>query len=158
MKLGDYLERWGRTLFEAPLAAPPKPDEPPELAEIRLAILDQIRDRSHRSGGKKVFPFDLLAVRLRGIPESQTAIYSGRFFRRYLEQEVRNSLKNSGCAFPEDLSVEVEASSVLPRPDEKWLSVEVRSSERGGPADQPAARLKPELAGGDVASGFEVIA
>jgi hypothetical protein len=141
MKLGDYLEKWGRTLFEAPLAASPKPDEPPELAEVRLAILDQIRDKSYRSGGKKVFPFDLLFVRLKGIAESQAMVYSGRFFRRYLEQEVRNSLKNAGCSFPEDLSVEVEASSVLPGPDEKWLSVEARSRDRRDPASSPAARL-----------------
>jgi hypothetical protein len=141
MKLGDYLEKWGRTLFETPLATSPKPDEPTELAEVRLAILDQIRDKSYRSGGKKVFPFDMLSVRMKGIAESQTAVYSGRFFRRYLEQEVRNSLKSAGCSFPEDLSVEVEASSILPGPDEKWLSIEARSRDRRDPASSPAARL-----------------
>ena len=36
MNLGEYLERFGRTLFEAPLAQTGRPEEPPELAEIHL--------------------------------------------------------------------------------------------------------------------------
>ena len=52
-------------MLERPLASSPDPEEPPELAEIRLAILDQVREKSYRSGGRKVFPFDLLRVELR---------------------------------------------------------------------------------------------
>ena len=51
MTIDDFLEKWGRTLFEAPLATATKPDEPPELAEIRLALLDEVRQKSYRSGG-----------------------------------------------------------------------------------------------------------
>ena len=57
MNVGDFLERWGKTLFETPLGVGSKTDEPPELAEIRLAVLDRIREKSYRSGGKKVFPY-----------------------------------------------------------------------------------------------------
>lgn len=65
MRVGDFLEKWGRTLFEAPLAA--KADEPAELAEIRLAVLDRVKEKSYRSGARKVFPYDLLRVELRGL-------------------------------------------------------------------------------------------
>jgi len=141
MNLGDYLERFGRTLFESPLATAPDPDEPPELAEIRLAVIDRIREKSYRSGGKKVFPFDLLRVNLRGLEESRVGIFTGRFFRTYLEQEVHNALRAAGCRFPEYLRVEVEASAGLPKPGEEWLTVDAASLEPNGRVSKPAARL-----------------
>src|SRR5471030_1651205 len=120
MNLGDYLERFGRTLSESPLATAPDPDEPPELAEIRLAVIDRIREKSYRSGGKKVFPFDLLRVNLRGLEESRVGIFTGRFFRTYLE---------------------LEASAGLPKPGEEWFTVDAASLEPNGRASKPAARL-----------------
>jgi hypothetical protein len=138
MNISDYLEKFGRTLFEAPLAATPRPDEPPELAEIRLAVLDQVREKSYRSGGRKVFPFDLLRVEMRGVEESRCALFSGQFFRRYLEQEVRNALREAGCRYPETLSVHVNPIPGLPRKDEKWLIVEAVTQEQTA---MPAARL-----------------
>lgn len=137
MNINDYLEKWGRTLFEAPLATKAGPigasDEPEELAEIRLAVLDKVREKSYRSGGKKVFPFDLLRVELHGVEDGRKAIFAGRFFRKYLEQEVRNALRDAGCRFPEDLRVDVEAAGGLPKRDEPWLVVEAASQERSGP-------------------------
>jgi len=124
MNLTEFLEKWGRTLFEAPLAGTPNPEEPPELAEIRLAVLDQIREKSYRSGGRKVFPYDLLRVQLRGVEESRCAVYGGRFFRKYLEQEVRSALVQSACRYPESLRVEVQVTSGLPQRGENWLRVE----------------------------------
>ncbi len=141
MNLGDYLEKFGRTVFESPLAPAPNPDEPPELAEIRLAVIDRIREKSYRSGGKKVFPFDLLRVNLRGVEESRVGIFTGRFFRKYLEQEVHNALRGAGCRFPEDLRVDVEASAGLPKRGEEWLTVDAISQEPNGRASKPAARL-----------------
>ncbi len=108
MNLGEFLENSGKTLFEAPLASSADADEPPELAEIRLAVLDQIREKSYRSGGKKVFPYDLLRVELRGVEESRRDVFAGRFFRKYIEQEVRGALRDGGCRFPENLRVDVE--------------------------------------------------
>jgi len=139
MKLGEYLEKFGRTLFEAPLAQG-RPEEPPELAEIRLALLDQIREKSYRLGGRKVFPFDLLRVELRGAEEARQSVFSGQFFRKYLEQEVRGALVAAGCKYPENLRVEVRATAELPRPDEPWLVVEAASQKPAGAA-RPAARL-----------------
>src|ERR1035438_9973566 len=121
MNVGQFLEKWGRTMFERPLATSPDPDEPPELAEIRLAILDQVREKSYPSGGRKVFPYDLLRVELRGVEQSRQTVFAGQFFRKYLEQEVHGALRASGCRFPENLRVDVAATVGLPRRGEEWL-------------------------------------
>jgi len=153
MNVGEYLERWGRTLFEAPLATPSRPEEPPELAEIRLAVLDHIREKSYRSGGRKVFPFDLLRVELRGVEEARQAVFSGRFFRRYLEQEVRNALAASACRYPENLRVDVRAVAGLPQRGEDWLVVEAASQEQpGAGAGVPVARLEVREGSANVAT------
>lgn len=140
MNMTEFLEKWGKTLFEAPLSTASKTGEPPELAEIRLAILDQIREKSYRAGGKKVFPYDLVRVELRGIEESLYGIFSGRFFRRYLEQELRNALHNDGCRFPENLRVDVAAAIGLPQPNVQWLTIFIGSQEKDTP-DPVCARL-----------------
>ena len=140
MNLSDYLEKWGRTILEAPLASRTNPEEPPELAEVRLAVLDQVREKSYRSGGRKVFPYDLLRVAMRGVEESRCAVFGGAFFRKYLEEEVRRALVAAGCRFPENLRVAVDVTAGLPKQDEPWLVVEAALVE---PADAAvrAARL-----------------
>lgn len=140
MNLGDFLERFGKAVFEGPLASAPRLEEPPELAEIRLAVLDHVHQKSYRSGGRKVFPYDLLRVALRGLEESRREVYAGRFFRRYLEQEVRNALRDAGCRYPENLRVDVDPAAGLPRQGEEWLVVEVASQEAAG-APQAVGRL-----------------
>src|SRR5690242_4750378 len=107
MTIPEFFEKWGRTLVERPLTTTTKSDEPPELAEIRLALLDHAREKSYRAGGRKVFPYDLLRVHLRGVEESRYSTFSGAFFRQYLEHEVRNGLRDAGCRYPENLRVEV---------------------------------------------------
>ncbi len=143
MSINEFLEKWGRTLFEAPLAQGAKDGsaEPPELAEIRLAVLDQVRGKSYRSGGRKVFPYDLVRVQMRGLEEERRAVFAGRFFRKYLEQEVRGALRNAGCRFPEDLRVEVEATGGLPMPGEEWLIVSVASREQTPGSGKPVGKL-----------------
>jgi hypothetical protein len=140
MNLGEFLEKFGRTVFEGPLAGAPHPEAPAELAEIRLAILDRIRDKSYRSGGKKVFPYDLLRVELRGVEESRRDLFAGKFFRRYLEQEVHGALRAAGCRFPENLRIDVDPRVGLPRRGEDWLVVEAISQESAGPS-RTVARL-----------------
>lgn len=140
MNLSDYLEKFGRTLLEAPLASRPNPEEPPELAEIRLAVLDEVREKSYRSGGRKVFPFDLLRVELRGVEESRCAVFGGAFFRKYLEGEVHRALLSAGCRYPDDLRVAIEVTAGLPQKGESWIRVEPALAERSEKADE-AARL-----------------
>jgi hypothetical protein len=141
MNVGDFLEKWGKTLFETPLAVGSKTDEPPELAEIRLAVLDRIREKSYRSGGKKVFPYDLLRVEMRGVEESRRDVFAGRFFRKYIEQEVRSALRDGGCRFPDNLRVDVEPLPGMPKPGEAWLLVEIGSQERADSASKPVGKL-----------------
>jgi hypothetical protein len=150
MNLGQFLEKFGRTMLERPLATSPDPDEPPELAEIRLAILDQVREKSYRSGGRKVFPYDLLRVELRGVEQSRAPVFTGQFFRKYLEQEVHNALRTGGCRFPDNLRVDVAATVGLPRRDEEWLVVEAVSIEQAG-GDKQAARLVVQEGAANVA-------
>lgn len=140
MNLADYLEKWGRTIFEGPFSHD-EDGEPPELAEIRFAILDQVREKSYRSGGKKVFPFNVVHIHLRGIEESRAPVFTGKFFRGYIEQEVRASLEKSECRHPEELRVEVQVSSELPGPGDRWVWVEVESQERQATAARRTARL-----------------
>jgi hypothetical protein len=140
MNLGQFLEKFGRTMLERPLATSPDPDEPPELAEIRLAILDQVREKSYRSGGRKVFPYDLLRVELRGVEQSRAPMFTGQFFRKYLEQEVHGALRTGGCRYPDNLRVDVAATVGLPRKDEPWLVVEAVSLEQAG-TGKNSARL-----------------
>ena len=138
MNLPEFIERFGKTIFEAPLTTRTA-DLPPELAEVRLAILDRIREKSYRSGGRKVFPYDLLRVRLQGVEESRRDLFTGRFFRQYLEHEVHAALRDAGCRFPENLRVEVDVRVGLPLPGEPWLIVETASREHA--AAEHVARL-----------------
>jgi hypothetical protein len=148
MNLGEFFERFGRTIFEGPLGGVGSGaggraalEEPPELAEIRLAVLDQVREKSYRSGGRKVFPYDLLRVHLRGVEESRREIFAGSFFRRYLEREIMGALAAAGCRYPDNLRVEVDAVTGLPQRGEDWLVVEAQTQEPGGGDAKPVARL-----------------
>ena len=73
MNLTEYLEKLGRTLFESPLARTAPLESPPELAEIRFAVLDEVRRNSYRAGARQVFPYDLVRVSMRGVEESRAA-------------------------------------------------------------------------------------
>ncbi len=140
MNLADFVEKFGRTVFESPFAHG-QGEEPPEVAEIRLAILDQVREKSYRLGGKNVFPFNLVHIHLLGIEESRASTFTGRFFRTYFEQELRASLDRNECRYPEDLSVDVHVSRELPTPGEKWVSIQVESQERPEAPARRSARL-----------------
>ena len=141
MNLSDFLEKWGRTLFETPLAVPPRHDEPPELAEIRLALLDEIREKSYRAGGRKVFPFDRVRVFVRGVETSRAAIFNGQFFHRYLDRELRTALDHAECRYPETLRLQVETTAELPARDQTWLTIEAFALEPGPAAPGRGARL-----------------
>jgi hypothetical protein len=140
MNLTEYLEKFGRTVFEGPFTQG-EGNEPPEIAEIRLAILDQVREKSYRLGGKKVFPFNVVHIHARGIEDSRAATFTGKFFRTYFEQELRASLDRNECRYPEDLKVDVHVTRDLPAPGEQWVWVETESQERAAAAMRRPARL-----------------
>jgi hypothetical protein len=93
-----------------------------------------VREKSYRSGGRKVFPYDLLRIELRGVEQSRCAVFTGAFFRKYLEGEVRRALAGASCRYPEDLRVAVEVTPGLPQPGESWLRIEPSLAERAAEA------------------------
>lgn len=129
MALSDLLERLGRAVFEAPFRAA---EDAPELAEIRLAVLDEIRAKSRRVAGRELFPYNVVTVHLRGIPEQQTAAFEGRFFTEFLEQELKGGLSRANCRFPAELRVEVETSPELPGDNEPWFRVQSEFRAKAG--------------------------
>jgi hypothetical protein len=137
MAISDLIERLGRTIFEAPFSGAQLSQDTPELAEIRLALLDEIKSRSHRVGGRRVFANNLVRVQLLGVPEKQAAAFLGDFFPKYFEQELKAGLTRANYRFPDDLRVKISTSPRLPDPSETWIQVE---TEAIAPAAEPPAR------------------
>lgn len=133
--MSNVIEKLGKAIFEAPFGGSKLSKDAPELAEIRIAMLDEIKAKTHRAGGKSVFPFNLLRIHLRGIPEAQAASLQTGFLATYLAEEARESLKRSNYRFPEDLQVEIHTTPELPSKAEGWITVE--------PASRPTQEQAP---------------
>ena len=137
MAVSDWIEKLGRTVFEAPFGTPQISKDAPELAEIRLAVLDEVKAKSHRVGGREVFPYNLVRINIRGIPDNA-------FFGRFFEEELKTGLERANYRFPDDLQVQVRAVAELPGPKDKWLWVDVESRAAAvepAPASKKPARL-----------------
>ncbi len=137
--VSNMIEKLGKTIFEAPFGAGRLAKDAPELAEIRIAMLDEIKAKTHRAGGKTVFPFNLLRIKLRGIPESQAGALQTDFLAGYLAGEARESLQRSHCRFPEELAVEIQTAPALPSEAEGWITIETESR----PVDKPEPPVRP---------------
>jgi hypothetical protein len=134
MKLSDIIERLGRTVFEAPFGAQAI-GEAPEAAEIRIALLDEIRNKIQRAGGQALFPYNIVRVHIRASAEDG-AVFEHDFFRRFLDEEVRKTLSKEGSRFPPDVRVEVKAA----REAGKWLRVELLMEDSAPVTAEPAPR------------------
>lgn len=129
MAVSNIIERLGRAIFEAPFGGQKISKDAPELAEIRLAILDAVKEKAHRAGGKIVFPFNLIRVHLLGVPAEQAAVFRSAFLSGYFAEELRNGLTRSNYKFPSDLAVDVTTTDALPGHNENWLVVETLLQE-----------------------------
>jgi hypothetical protein len=129
MNLTHLFEKLGRTIFEEPFQIGGS-QEPPEVAEIRFALLDEVRKKSYRSGGKRVFPYNSVRIHVRGVEDSRTALFKADFFKKYFEQEIRKALAKAECKYPEDLEVEVNVTKEFPGPDGVWLWIETETQKR----------------------------
>ena len=129
MNLSHIFEKLGRTVFEGPFEISGR-QEPPEIAEIRFALLDEVRKKSYRSGGKRVFPYNFVRINVRGVEDSRSSLFKADFFKRYFEQEIRKSLVKAECKYPEDLEVDVEVTSEFPEPGGLWLWIEAEAQKR----------------------------
>jgi hypothetical protein len=70
MKISEIIERLGRTVFEAPFGAHGTSDgESPEVAEIRIAVLDEVKKKIQRAGGQTLFPYNV--VRFTSGPQAE---------------------------------------------------------------------------------------
>jgi hypothetical protein len=139
MAISNVIERLGKAIFEAPFGTGKLSKDAPELAEVRLAVLDVVKARSHRASGKNVFPYNLIYVELRGIPEEQSAVFKSEFLANYLTQELKSGLSRSSYRFPNDLRVEIRTTAVLPAAGQEWLGVE---TEMEKPPEAPAKASK----------------
>lgn len=142
MALSEWIEKIGRTIFEAPFGSTQISKDAPELAEIRLAVLDEVKAKSHRVSGREVFPYNVVRITIRGIPEEQSGVFRGAFFTQFFEQELRTGLSRGHYRFPDDLQIEVQTTPQLPGPRERWLWIETESRERP-PAPVTQTRNKP---------------
>ena len=124
MAISNVFEKLGKAIFETPFGANRISKEAPEFAEIRLAMLDAIKAKSHRASGKNVFPYNVVRLQLWGIPDEQADVFRSEFLSNYFAQELKTGLKRSSYRFPNDLRVEVETTPSLPTQGEPWLSVE----------------------------------
>jgi hypothetical protein len=129
MAVTNIIERLGRAIFEAPFGGQRLSKDAPELAEIRLAVLDAVKEKAHRAGGKLVFPYNLIRVNLLGVPAEQAPVFRSAFLSSYFAEELRNGLTRSSYRFPADLAVDVTTSESMPGPGEGWLRVETLLDE-----------------------------
>ena len=134
MPISEWVEKLGRAIFESPFGAQGAMNDAPELAEVRLAVLDEVKAKSHRVAGRQVFPYNLVRIRLRGVPGDQDSIFTGPFFAQFCEQEIRAGLSRLSYRYPADLHVEVETTHELPGAGEQWLAVEAESHAAAAPA------------------------
>src|SRR5271167_4511963 len=138
MGISELIERLGRAVFEMPFSAG-QVSESPEIAEIRFAILDEVRKRMQRAAGKHIFPYDLVRISIHGVGDAQSAIFEREFFRGFFESEVRRALEKEQCRYPGDLLVEVRVTRNLPETG-KWLTVETTAQAAPAPSLLPAKR------------------
>lgn len=127
MKVSELIERLGRTVFEAPFGALSETmSESPEVAEIRIAVLDEVGKKIQRAGGKALFPYNVVRIVIR-VSGSDAAVFQRDFFRRFFEEEVRKNLSKEACRFPTDLRIEIRAAE--DETDVKWLRVETLAED-----------------------------
>jgi hypothetical protein len=145
MRISEIIERLGRTVFEAPFGATAQVmGESREVAEIRIAVLDEVKKKIQRAGGQALFPYNVVRIVIRAAAD-EGAVFEHEFFRRFFDEEVRKGLAKEGCRFPEDFRVEVRTVDGGAGGD-GWLRVETVAEEVAPPPDEiPRPRRSARL-------------
>lgn len=130
MAVSNVIERLGRAIFEAPFGSHKISKDAPELAEIRIVVLDAVKAKSHRASGRTIFPYNRVRVNLLGVPEEQAPVFRSGFLADYFTEELRTSFTRSNFRFPADLTVEISTTSTLPEAGQDWLSVATEIADR----------------------------
>lgn len=144
MALSNVIEKLGRAIFETPFGARRLSKDAPELAEIRIAVLDAVKAKSHRASGKHVFPYNLVRIQLHGIPEEQANVFQSEFLAQYFADEIKTGLSRSGYRFPDSLRIELSTTSALPGEGEEWLTVETQLEGTQLEGTKTAASIDPQ--------------
>lgn len=99
--IGNKVKTWSSRVARAPQSA--------ELLEIRRDILGEFRDNIQPKGqGKKVFPYDTVAVRIAAQNAGQQTLLEGAFAQdNELEQDLRALLGEADCPVPSGFNVTV---------------------------------------------------
>jgi hypothetical protein len=145
MRISELIERLGRTVFEAPFGATMQVmGDSPEVAEIRIAVLDEVKKKIQRAGGQALFPYNVVRIVIRAAG-NEAAVFQRNFFRRFFDEEVRKGLSKEACRFPEDLRVEIRTDDGA-TDDGGWLRVETVAEDPAptveeGPRARRSARL-----------------
>ncbi len=138
MPVSNIIEKLGRAIFEAPFGTQKIAQDAPELAEIRIAVLDAVKAKSHQASGRNVFPYNLVRINLLGVPDEQAAVFHGEFLVKYFAEELRAGLSRSNYRYPDDLYVEITPTPKLPEPNQEWLTVDTLITERVAPQNVQA--------------------
>lgn len=145
MKISEIIERLGRTVFEAPFGANGQIiGESPEIAEIRIAVLDEVKKKIQRAGGHVLFPYNVVRIQIRAAA-NEGAVFERDFFRRFFDEEVRKGLSKEMCRFPEDLRVEIHAVEDAAEDNVRRLSVEALAEDIQVPQEAPRSRQTARL-------------
>ena len=143
MKISELIERLGRTVFEAPFGATAQVmGDSPEVAEIRIAVLDEVKKKIQRAGGQALFPYNVVRILIRAAAD-EGAVFERDFFRRFFDEEVRKGFSKEACRFPGRSRVEIRA-----RPTRKgnWLRIETMAEDVAPPFEEaPRARRAARL-------------
>ena len=124
MRIAEIIERLGRTVFEAPFGKMSQVmGDSPEVAEIRIAVLDEVKKKIQRAGGKALFPYNVVRICIHAGGGDAT-VFERDFFRKFFDEEVRKSLSKDACRFPDDLRVEIRVTDSEPGDDDGWLLIE----------------------------------
>ena len=141
MTLPEWVEKIGRTVFEAPFAGNGG-QETPELAEIRLMLSEAVRAKCQRVSGKQVLPYNTVSVLVRGIPDADAGVWRSPFLKQMFERELRAALTKARVRFPDDLGVELSSAPEFPVPPQQWVAVEFESRQRSAaPLPRRPAKL-----------------
>jgi hypothetical protein len=140
MPVSNIIEKLGRAIFEAPFGAHKIAKDAPELAEIRIAVLDAVKAKSHPASGRNVFPYNLVRINLLGVSDEHASIFRGDFLAKYLGEELHSGLTRSNYRFPDDLYVEITTTSKLPEANQEWLTVDTLISEKS--AARPVVEIR----------------
>src|SRR5260221_4104342 len=123
MRIAEIIERLGRTVFEAPFGAMSQAmGDSPEVAEIRIAVLDEVKKKIQRAGGKALFPYNVVRICIHA-GGGDAAVFERDFFRKFFDEEDRKRLSKDACRFPDDLRVEIRVTDTDPGDVNGWLII-----------------------------------